>query len=288
MKITSTNSDSPYCNTVSFHSDIYGYWCNDADISTPQAAYTTYEGQSSTRKFTPLPLEDEETDPATGFDRPTQSSDPDGNEDGEGQEGEEERGGGGDDDDGGGGGGGKKKDNAGAIAGGVVGGVAVVGLIGLGIAFILRRKKNDAPPAAPATQQAPPGWTQPNSPQGGYAAGFFKSGQEIPNYAQAVEPQQPQQPQPQQQHQGLVPVPDRNSPASPRESTLVGSPTAYGYQQQFQQGVPAQGQQVPQGQQLFQGQQVPQPQDPPQGQQPAQGQAPQGHDGVFRHELGPS
>lgn len=240
--MTSTDSDLPYCNTVSFSSDIYDYACNNVDISTAQAIWTTYQGQTSGLTFTPLALDADQTSAGkSGFARPTGRE-----EEGEGEgEGEE-----------GGKGGGKKKKgvNAGAIAGGTVGGVAVLGALGLGILFLLRRKKGQAQtPATPATQQ----WTQPNSPP--YAspgAPYLKPGQELPNYAQA---------QHQQQQQGLPPGTDQNSPASPRESAL----SAYGYQGQLQQGAPVQGQQVPQGQQPLQGQ-------VPQGQQPLRGQAPQG------------
>lgn len=246
----STDSDLPYCNTVSFSSDIYDYACNNVDISTPQAVWTTYQGQTSGRTFTPLALDADETSAGeSGFALPT-------GRDGEEEE-EEEEGEGGDEEEGGGGGkgGGKKKGvNAGAIAGGVVGGVAVLGALILGILFLLRRKKSQPPPpATPATQQ----WTQPGSPQ--YASPgvpYFKPDQELPNYAQAALP-----PQQQQQQQGVSPASDQNSAVSPRES--VGY-----YPGQFQQGVPVQGQQF-QGQQPLQGQVH-------QGQQPPQGQAPQG------------
>ena len=267
--LISTDSDTPYCNTVSFSSDIYDYACNNVDISTPQAITTAYEGQTSDRKFSPLVLTGEETSltgPITGFGRPTPTGGEDAEDRDDGDKGGDNNG----DDNGDDGGGSKKKKvNAGAIAGGVVGGVAVVGLIGLGVLFLLRRKKNkDPPPATAATQQATPGWTGPNSPQGGYASEFYKPGQDIQGYAQPVPPQQ----------HGMVQELDRNSSASPRQSTLVGSPTAgYGYQGQFPQGVPAQGQPVgPQGQ-LPQGQ-------PHQGQQPTQGQGQQGVQPM--HELG--
>lgn len=256
------DSELPYCNTVSFSSDIYDYACNNVDISTPQAIFTTYIGQTSDRRFTPLPLSEDESSivPPNRTPTPDPSSEGEG---GEGGEGEGEKEGSGD---------GGKKNRAGAIAGGVVGGVAVVGLIGLGFVFIQRRKKKDGPPTTPATQQTTPAWTQPYSPPGGYAAGYFKPGQEPPNSTQ-----------------GLAPAPERNSSASPRESTLEGSPTAYGYQQQLQQGVhsvPAQGQQIAQGQQPFHGQPIPQGQQPLQGQQPALQGQPQGVEGPRRQELG--
>lgn len=253
--MASTDSEFPFCNTVSFSSEIYDYACNNVDISTPQAIFTTYDGQTSDRSFSPMPLDVGSTsidEDFSGFPRPTEviddEDDPEETEDPEPPK--------------------KKKSNAGAIAGGVVGGVAVIGMLGLGILFILRRKKNQTPPpSTPATQQTP-GWTQPNSPQAPYGSptgGFYKPNQELPNYAQAVLPPQ--------QQQGLAPAPDRNSSASPRDSTLSGQTFAY---QQYQQGI-APGQQLPQGQPMPHGQpahQVPQGQQPPQVQQHGQGTAP--------------
>ncbi|KAF5590214.1 hypothetical protein FPCIR_6477 [Fusarium pseudocircinatum] len=70
----------------------------------------------------------------------------------------------------------------GAIAGGTVGGVAVLALIGVGVFFFLRRKKKSKASDSSKYQQAPggdkPGWNQqqqqsgyyydPNSPSAGY------------------------------------------------------------------------------------------------------------------------
>ncbi|CAI0651472.1 unnamed protein product [Colletotrichum noveboracense] len=36
----------PYCNTISFSGSIFDYWCNTLEISTAQAAVTTFEGQT--------------------------------------------------------------------------------------------------------------------------------------------------------------------------------------------------------------------------------------------------
>ena len=193
-----------------------------------QSASTAYSGQSSDRRFSPMPL--------TGLSSETGSrtiqAGPSASDGGDPEEGEEEEGGeneGEEEEGGSGGGGGGKKTNAGAIAGGVVGGVAVIGLVAVAIIFILRRKKSQAAPAAtPATpanamHQPPPGWTQP--PAAGYQGTY-------PASPEGYKPEGAYYAQP--QGQALVPgqAVDRNSSTSPGGSTVVGSPTqGFGYQQ---------------------------------------------------------
>ncbi|KAJ0165659.1 hypothetical protein CTA2_10472 [Colletotrichum tanaceti] len=124
-----TNTARPYCNTISFSESIFDYWCNTAEISTPQAAVTTYEGQSA-RAWSPLALTDDPTSTSPGRTSinsvtttvepgpvtSTSAPDPDNDE---------------------------KPVPIGAIVGGVVGGVAVIALVGLGIWFLLRKKKQN-------------------------------------------------------------------------------------------------------------------------------------------------
>ncbi|WQF81609.1 hypothetical protein CDEST_06623 [Colletotrichum destructivum] len=141
-----TNTARPYCNTISFSESIFDYWCNTAEISTPQAAFTTYEGQSA-RQWSPLALTDDPTSTSTG--RITTSSvtttvdpgpvtstsapDPDND---------------------------TKSAPIGAIVGGVVGGVAVIALVGLGIWFLLRKKKQNPQGQQQQQQQQQPPMNQ--------------------------------------------------------------------------------------------------------------------------------
>ncbi|CAK7563802.1 MAG: hypothetical protein SEPTF4163_001679 [Sporothrix epigloea] len=50
-----TESSQPYCNAVSINGgaslQVYGYYCNDAAVSTVQAILTTYSGESDGRSF---------------------------------------------------------------------------------------------------------------------------------------------------------------------------------------------------------------------------------------------
>ncbi|KAH8908908.1 hypothetical protein BR93DRAFT_966934 [Coniochaeta sp. PMI_546] len=101
--------------------------------------------------------------------------------------------------------GGSKSTPVGPIVGGVVGGVAGLGLIGLALFFILRRKKSgDAPPAAAGPTSPGQGPPPPPGPPGGY-----------------YDPNQPQMAQQQQQGQygygaaGFAPVDPRASIAKP-------------------------------------------------------------------------
>ncbi|SPO05727.1 uncharacterized protein DNG_08414 [Cephalotrichum gorgonifer] len=283
-----TEQSLPYCNTASFSSGIFDYWCAAASISTPQSLTTAYTGQSADRSFTPLVL----TDPTTTGEsdvtraRGSATSSPTGVVDEEGDDPDDEGADGGAD--GGGGSGRRRRSNGGAIAGGVVGGVAIIALAGISVLLINRRKKaqqNAAPTNPPAFAPSPQQGQQqqqqlPVSQYGNGApppAGWVQSVYE-PNYAQGMHPTSPgavsnpeaqaqayyNQPQGQQQYQqsqgGLSPIsPVRNSSTSPVDSALVSSTAAsqvgYGYQtqqpqsQQFQAVAPqVQPQGQPQGQ----------------------------------------
>ncbi|KAF6840446.1 duf1620 domain-containing protein [Colletotrichum plurivorum] len=150
-----TNSAAPFCNTVSFSGSIFDYWCNTVEISTALPAVTSYDGETG-RTWVPLPLDETSssvlkpptasgrfTGTATGSPSdPSPSSgtvtDADGDVDSN-----------------------KTSTPVGAIVGGVIGGLAVIALVGLGIFLILRKKKELA------QGQQPPGNQQPMT-QGGY------------------------------------------------------------------------------------------------------------------------
>lgn len=200
----------PFCNTVSFSSSIYDFWCNSLDISTAQSATTAYSGQD--RSFSPLALDSastsftitDETSEAPG---PTITSDPTdggGDENGGDGDGDSSDGdGNGNNDDGGGG------TPVGPIVGGVVGGVAAIGLGGLGLWLFLRNKKKKRAAAAEMSQPSPnmayanqpppgapgaPGHQPPPGQPGYYDPKFMAAGQQ-PGYQQYPShyPQQGQQ-----------------------------------------------------------------------------------------------
>ncbi|OLN92211.1 hypothetical protein CCHL11_01597 [Colletotrichum chlorophyti] len=139
-----TNTLRPYCNTISFSDSILGYWCNSLSLSTPQAAETTYEGETG-RTWTPLPLTDDATSSVRirpsgtplisgsvvgPLPQPpvTSPSQPDNDE--------------------------GSSTPVGAIVGGVIGGIAVIALVAFGVWFLLRKKKA-APSGQPLTTHQP-------------------------------------------------------------------------------------------------------------------------------------
>ncbi|KAM0278711.1 hypothetical protein ACHAQH_005004 [Verticillium albo-atrum] len=250
-----TEATARYCNTISFSSNVWDYFCNSIEISTPQAATTTYAGQTNAEDWVPLalggtgessitlPPESART-PVFG-DETTESSAP------------SSTGGstGGSTADGGSGSsGGGSSTPVGAIVGGVVGGVAVIAIAGFLIWFCLRRKKKqqavDQPIPPPAVQQAPPqapyspGPPPPQHPSPNSHQSYYdpKFGGYVQNYQQTPSPgndayspgfqqqqqQQQQQPmygQPQTSPGGYYPattaVPDRQDTTSP--SSMSGS-----------------------------------------------------------------
>ncbi|KAF5248329.1 hypothetical protein FANTH_5958 [Fusarium anthophilum] len=157
----STDSASPYCNTVSWEGSTFDYWCNDLDISTAQSAALTYKGQTS-REFgtinerdyssllsqmTEAQTERSVNAEATGT-ATSQSTATETNRDS-----------------------GSSGTPVGAIAGGTVGGVAALAIVGLVVFFFLRRKKKSKAASSSNYQQAPggdkPGWNQQQQ-HGGY------------------------------------------------------------------------------------------------------------------------
>ncbi|KAF5694726.1 hypothetical protein FDENT_854 [Fusarium denticulatum] len=148
-----TNSDTPFCRTYAYPSGIFDYRCASTSVENVQSVKFTYQGQKNAN-FVTTTLSDgiaSESLSATNTDRgsadqasatetqtettttseapePTKKS---------------------------------KSTPVGAIVGGVVGGVALIGLIGLGAVCLLRRRKKAEPAPAPAQpvmaqQQAPP------------------------------------------------------------------------------------------------------------------------------------
>ncbi|KAG4273406.1 hypothetical protein FPRO04_09770 [Fusarium proliferatum] len=151
-----TDSDTPFCRTYAYPSGIADYRCASTSVEKAQSVDFTYDGQKNANfKTTTLsdgiasqslsatdtdsgsgsagqPSETEtqaETTTTSEAPEPTKKS---------------------------------KSTPVGAIVGGVVGGVALIGLIGLGVFCLLRRRKSKPEPApAPAQpvmaqQQAPP------------------------------------------------------------------------------------------------------------------------------------
>ncbi|KAI0381508.1 hypothetical protein F5Y04DRAFT_62757 [Hypomontagnella monticulosa] len=227
-----TRASAPYCGTVTFFDGIVDYYCDTNSDSTPQQLYTTYDGEKDGRTFTPvvvtLSSDTSKSVPTPDISSTSKSSTippgptPDDN----------------DNDNNNNNNGGNSNNNSsasttnvGAIAGGVVGGVAGLALIGLGIFFLVRhnKKKKAAdganPPAAQMQQNIPPTGQVP--PTGG-AAGYQ------PPYDPHMSQQYPQQsPSPGYPPQAYYPgqdkpvgfaavtpptgqvVPDRNNSTSP-------------------------------------------------------------------------
>ncbi|KAF4439811.1 hypothetical protein F53441_12481 [Fusarium austroafricanum] len=181
-----TNSAKPFCNTVSWEGSTFDYWCNDRDISTAQSAALTYEGQNlkdrglktlDEEKYNSIMAQMTQTESATESEATASETSNDS---------------------------GSSKTPVGAIAGGTVGGVAALALLGVAIFFFLRRKKkqnqasnppayqqapggtdNKTAPWSPGQQQGAPYYYDPNTPStaytspnpmysqaGGYPAGY--------------------------------------------------------------------------------------------------------------------
>lgn len=248
-----TQSDTPYCNSVSINGGaslkVYGYFCNDEAVSTMQPILTTFSGETDGRSFSASILDTsivstaDETETFGGSPHSTTTS------------------GGSTKTTSGGGSSGTtsvapapaKKSNTGAIAGGVVGGVAGLALIGAAVFFILRsqRKKNGmqgSPGAAPGAPGGPGGAPLAGAAVAGAAAGgvagaaspgmsqvntpppqpYYVDPTKTPEYAYAGQGspqpgQQPyyqgQQPYPPQQPyyaaNAVAPSPDRTDSTSP-------------------------------------------------------------------------
>ncbi|KAH7273815.1 hypothetical protein FSOLCH5_001306 [Fusarium solani] len=207
-----TETENPYCNTITFDGGIQDYWCNSKNFSSPLKAETTYNSQKSKVTYSKLVL----TDPSstffgsTGTDKPaatvTNDADSDSKDD--------------------------KEVNVGAIVGGVVGGVGAIGLAGILLWFILRQRGKRQPPNPPGYQ---PTLAQRLGGLGGYnqipqgGAGYYDNknpyalgGQQYPAYHT-----------------------DPNAPYDPRLSYASPSPSPSYHQ------VPPPGQQLHPDQQLL-------------------------------------
>lgn len=206
-------------------------FCNNVDITEVQAALTTYRGESS-RKFTPLPLTGNSPGSTTANDFTSTSPSPTSPT----SSGPTSSTTGGGDGDNGNTGGGGSKSNTGAIVGGVVGGVAGLGLIGLAAFFFLRRKKSAA--GHEPVSQVPPVYQSPpvqQTPQGLYDPKFAAVTGQHP-YPQQYPPQQVYYPQPSPDGQTISTVDPRFSTAasstSPVSTGGYGAPVAGGFQPQ--------------------------------------------------------
>ncbi|KAL9942414.1 hypothetical protein D7B24_004434 [Verticillium nonalfalfae] len=277
-----TESSARYCNTISFSSNIWDYFCNSIEISTPQVATTTYQGQSNAEDWAPLVLTGSGESSVT---LPPESARTPIFDDESSRSPAPSSTGGSTTDGGSGSSGGGSSTPVGAIVGGVVGGVAAIAIAGFLIWFCLRRKKkqeqaNNQPIPPPVMQQAPgpqnsyppnsppPQHPSPNSHQSYYDpkfGGYVQNYQQTPSpgndaYSPGFQQQQQQQAlygQQQTSPGGYYPagaaVPDRQDTTSP--SSLSGStahrlstvaPTSPGSVQgggAYQQGAPVYGHQ---------------------------------------------
>ncbi|KAF5648988.1 hypothetical protein F52700_807 [Fusarium sp. NRRL 52700] len=150
-----TDSDTPYCRTYNFPSGVADYRCASTPVEKAQSVDFTYDGQKNAN-FKTTTLSDgiaSQSLTATAINSDSGSSGPASKTETQTEttttsEAPEPTK--------------KSKTPVGAIVGGVVGGVALIGLIGLGAVCLLRRRKSKPEPApAPAQpvmaqQQAPP------------------------------------------------------------------------------------------------------------------------------------
>ncbi|KAH7321049.1 hypothetical protein B0I35DRAFT_477572 [Stachybotrys elegans] len=224
-----TSSAAPFCNTVSFSGGVIDYWCNTLNISTIQAAVTELSGGPA-RSFSAVTLTDSSlqtsmTDTSSPPPGPTAPSDNEDNSNGngnnQGNNGNNSSGnnnnGNNSNNDGG------SSTPVGAIVGGVVGGVAAIGLVGLAVFFFLRNKDKkkahgsqqpqDASHQPPMGQQGAPAW----------AAGGYDPKQQSPGNPQSY-PHSPGG------YQSYTPVgPDGYPVPSPSASPAQMPPAPHGY-----------------------------------------------------------
>ncbi|KAJ6439630.1 wnt and FGF inhibitory regulator domain-containing protein [Purpureocillium lavendulum] len=143
-----TNTLSKFCNTIAFPGGITDYWCAAISDSAVNRAFTTYKGQTVTRSYFTITQTGSSTSllntkqtgnsdigAPTPSGTPTQSSS---------AAASSTSGSASDDNSNEGSGGGKKKTPVGAIVGGVVGGVAAIGVAGIVAFLCLRRNKKQA------------------------------------------------------------------------------------------------------------------------------------------------
>ena len=228
--VHSTASTAAYCNTVSISSDIIDYWCNDLDNSTPQHVFTTYSGETDGRTFSAIisggsssfssvtdassigqPSASDVTQVSSSSSTSSTTSSASTTTTSSS-----------------GGGGSGSSTPTGAIVGGVVGGVAVISLVGFGIWFLRRRqkKKNTAPPAAGAA---------PMQQHGAPPPGYDPKTQSYYNYNQAGAQPYP----PGQQQYGQMPVggyyPHSSQTTSPDPHAVPLSPSTMSHDPRLSQ-----------------------------------------------------
>ncbi|KAK0651398.1 hypothetical protein B0T16DRAFT_453871 [Cercophora newfieldiana] len=156
-----TNAAARFCGTIAFPNGATDYFCNSLRVSTVMSADTTYYGQTG-RSLIQTVLTDEisttlrplTTVTTTATPLPTNTS--------------------------------GSSTPVGAIVGGVVGGIAVLGLLGLGLFFLIRQKKKtkfQPVPLQPPSSET----TQHNLPGGGGGGDASKPGHQsvMSNYTPA-------------------------------------------------------------------------------------------------------
>ncbi|KAL1871581.1 hypothetical protein VTK73DRAFT_2010 [Phialemonium thermophilum] len=237
-----TDTTARYCNTASFSGNIFDYYCNSLSISTPQAVLTTYKGETDGRSFTELvytPTSSEtgtsNTEPSSSVTETTESSSS-ATTTSPAQPSESKHSGG------------HKSKPIGAIVGGVVGGLAVVGLVAVGAFYLLRRRGKTATPSDPPQpmqqQQSPaPGLGPGGAPVSFYGSPDPSKGAEQ-QFVQTYPTPPPQQgaelypggvahQQPYQQHEYQYGAPQQgyvNGPTPPPVSPSSVSQPGYGQQ----------------------------------------------------------
>lgn len=268
-----TDSTAPYCNTVTFFDGAIDFFCGSNNISSYQQLSTTWDGQTDATEwytFIDTPTEsgtESATDdgsfviPTSLASSATGGSDESSTDSSDGDTGSSPTSGSGGSSSGNDNAPTEKKQSStpiGPIVGGVVGGVAVLALVGFGIFFLVRHNKKKAAAAAaaaastqPMQQTAaggpggmpspPPPGAPGYPPQGGYPGPYDQHQNQYQN--QNLYPQQQPSPQPYFPNDaqkptgfvGMAPtaVPDRHdstSPTSqfsdPRHSTQPHSPTS--------------------------------------------------------------
>ncbi|KAI1139565.1 hypothetical protein F5Y05DRAFT_326947 [Hypoxylon sp. FL0543] len=217
-----TKSSAPFCGTVTFFDGIVDYYCDTLSASTPQQLYTTYDGETDGRSFTPVVITLDET--TSHAQSATASVDTDGDNTSASSSTNSPVPTSADNN--GGNGGSKSSTPIGPIVGGVVGGVGGIALIGLGIFFLIRHNnKKNATAAQPAAQMVQGPGVPPGAP-GVAAAGYGQQppydahySQQYPNQPGSPPGYPPQTYYPDASKPGgfatVGPVPDRNNSTSP-------------------------------------------------------------------------
>ncbi|CAH0001664.1 unnamed protein product [Clonostachys byssicola] len=178
------NSATPYCNTISFSGGIVDYWCNNQEIASAQAAFTTYSGgPNRVYKTTVLFEESSSSSSESSSSSSSSSATSSSTSSSASSSSTSDSSNGGSSKSGGGA-------PIGAIVGGVVGGVAAIGIIGIIVWLILRKKRSNAEKPAAAAAAAPAGayGGAPQYPPPGHDNGAYPPVSQVPPQGQPYNP----------------------------------------------------------------------------------------------------